>query len=50
MALEDLMQLSLSKNNKKTGISEERIRVVIPVIRQYAAFWREYPDIFVDFL
>nr|DAK08078.1 MAG TPA: terminase large subunit [Caudoviricetes sp.] len=50
MALEDLMQLSLSKNNKKTGISEERIRVVIPVIRQYTAFWREYPDIFVDFL
>lgn len=50
MALEDLMQLSLSKNSKKTGISEERIKVVIPVIRQYAAFWREYPDIFVDFL
>ena len=50
MALKDLMELSLSKNNKKTGLSEERIRAQIPVLRQYIAFWREYPDIFVEFL
>ncbi|MBO5179899.1 MAG: hypothetical protein J6B87_06100 [Clostridia bacterium] len=50
MALQDLMELSLSKNNKKTGLSEERIKVQIPVLRQYVAFWREYPDIFVEFL
>ena len=50
MALQDLMELSLSKNNKKTGLSEERIKAQIPVLRQYVAFWREYPDIFVEFL
>lgn len=50
MALADLMELSLSKDNKKVGLSEERLRAAIPVGRQYIAFWREYPDIFVEFL
>ena len=49
MALADLMALS-SKMTKKTGISEERIKAQIPIIRQYVTFWREYPDIFVEFL
>ena len=48
MALADL--LSLSSNTKKIGVSEERLRAVIPAARKYVAFWREYPDIFVDFL
>jgi hypothetical protein len=38
MALADLMELSLSKNTKKTGISEERIRAQMPIIRQYIAY------------
>ena len=50
MALNDLMELSLSKNNKKLGLSEERIKQQIPVLRQYVAYWREYPDMLVDFL
>ena len=50
MALADLMELSKSKNTKKTGLSEERIRAQIPIIRNYIAYWREYPDKFVDFL
>lgn len=50
MALKDLMELSKSKNTKKTGLSEERIRAQIPIIRDYVAYWREYPDKFVDFL
>lgn len=49
MALSDLMELSLSKG-KKIGLSEERIREQIPALRQYVSFWREYPDMFVDFL
>ena len=49
MALQDLLELSSSKN-KKIGLSEERVRAQIPVIRQYISFWREYPDMFVDFL
>lgn len=51
MALSDLLELSKNKNiSKKVGISEERIREQIPVIREYISFWREYPDIFVEFL
>ena len=48
MALQDLLTLSSSRN--KIGLSEERVRSVIPVVRQYVSFWREYPDLFVDFL
>ena len=48
MALQDL--LDLSGNRKKIGISPERVEAVKPVIRKYVAFWREYPDLFVDFM
>lgn len=48
MALADL--LNLSNKSKKIGLSEERVRAIIPAARQYIAFWREYPDLFVDFL
>ena len=50
MALADLMELSLSKSTKKVGLSEERIKAQLPIIRQYVAYWREYPDMFVEFL
>ena len=48
MALQDL--LNLNQNRKKIGLSEERIRAIIPAARQYISFWREYPDLFVDFM
>ena len=50
MALADLMELTLSTDAKRIGLSEERIKEQMPIIRQYIAFWREYPDMFVDFL
>ena len=50
MALSDLLELSSSMEMKKMGLSEERLKAAIPVGRQYIAFWREYPDLFVDFL
>lgn len=50
MALAQLMQLSMDRDVRKVGLSEERIRSVMPILRQYIAFWREYPDIFVEFL
>lgn len=50
MALADLMELSLSKDTNKIGLSEERIRAQMPYLRQYIALWREYPDLFVKFL
>ena len=48
MALQDL--LDVSSKRKKIGLSEERIEVIKPALRQYIAFWREYPDMFIDFL
>ena len=50
MALNDLLELSQAKNRRKIGLSEERIVPLIPIIRKYIAYWREYPDMFVDFL
>ena len=48
MALQDLLNISGSK--QKIGISQERIEAIKPVLRQYIAYWREYPDMFIDFL
>lgn len=48
MALADLLELS--NKQKKIGLSEERLKPIIPYLRQYIAFWREYPDLFIDFL
>ena len=48
MALQDLLDLSCTR--KKIGISPERVEAVKPIIRKYVAFWREYPDLFVDFM
>lgn len=50
MALKELLSLSYSGDTEKIGISEERIEAVKPALRQYFAFWREYPDLFIDFL
>lgn len=49
MALDDLLQLS-DNRDKKIGLSEERINAVLPTVSQYVGFWREYPDIFIDYL
>ena len=49
MALSDLMKLN-SLQTKKKGISEERLHAKIPIFRQYISYWREYPDMFVEFL
>lgn len=48
MALADI--LNLSKDREKIGISEERIRAILPQARLAIAYWREYPDMFVDFM
>ena len=49
MSLQNLLDLS-SARNKKIGLSEERIRAAMPEIRKSIAFYREYPDLFVDFV
>lgn len=48
MALQDL--LDISSKRKKIGLSEERLEQIKPYLRQYIAYWREYPDMFIDFL
>ena len=51
MALADIMDMYMNSTiTKKVGLSEERIRAQLPVIRKYVSFWREYPDMFVEFL
>ena len=35
---------------RKVGVSHERIDNIIPTMRDYIAYWREYPDMFIDFL
>lgn len=48
MALQDL--LVLNQKRQKIGLSEERIAAIKPIVRDYIAYWREYPDMFVDFM
>ena len=49
MALSDLLELSKAKANQKIGISTERIKACLPELRKAIAFFREYPDIYIDF-
>ena len=48
MSLQNLLDLSSSRNAIKQGISEERLRACMPELRKAIAFYRKYPDIFVD--
>lgn len=63
MALQELISSTQSRSanlnkvlgldeldGRKLGLSEERVRAILPIIRKYVSFWREYPDIFIDFL
>ena len=50
MGLKEILQLSSEKQYKKQGLSEERLIEDIPKLKQLISFFREYPDIFVDFI
>ena len=50
MALKDILQHVENQEAKKVGISEDRIKQQMSNLRKQIAFWREYPDIFVEFL
>lgn len=52
MALQDLIKLSNSnsKNLKRQVITEERIAAIKEPMRNYISLWREYPDLFIDFM
>ena len=48
MALKDL--LNLSQKHEKIGLSEERIMAIVPEARKAISYWREYPDMYIDFM
>lgn len=48
MSLASLLDLKASHNIKKDDISEERLRAALPQLKKQIAFYRAYPDIFVD--
>ena len=51
MSLQNLLDLSSERNlGIKQGISEERLKNQLPYLRNMIAFYREYPDLLVDFM
>ena len=50
MALADIIALSCEDSNKKSGMSEERLRAQLKNLRFLISYFREYPDLFVDFI
>ena len=50
MSLQTLLELNKRNEDKKVGISEERLDANFKQIRSLIAFFREYPDLFVDFI
>ena len=48
MSLQNLLDLSSSRSIVKEEVSEERLRKNLDAIRKEIAFYREYPDLFVD--
>ena len=50
MSLQNLLDLSIRKDNHKTELSEERLASQIDNLRNMVSFFREYPDLLVDFM
>ena len=51
MSLQALLDLSSPhKDNIKQGLSEERVKQHLSHLREMFAYFREYPDLFIDYL
>ena len=48
MSLKALLDLSSNHSIVKDEVSVDRLKAVLPEIRERIAFYREYPDLFVD--
>ena len=48
MSLQAILDTASSNGFNKQGTSEERVRAVLPQMRTAIAFYRKYPDIFID--
>jgi hypothetical protein len=49
MSLQNLLDLS-SERGTKQGLSEERLKKQLPNLRHLISFYREYPDLLIDFM
>ena len=51
MSLRKLLDFSSSRGSGlKQGLSEERLRAQLPHLRKLISFYREYPDLLIDFM
>lgn len=50
MKLKELLQITSEREYRKQGISEERLLQDMNQLRDLIAYFRQYPDIFVDFI
>lgn len=50
MSLQNLINLSIEHENKKQGLSEERLHDQLDNLRSLIAFYRQYPDVLIDFM
>ena len=49
MSLQNLLDLS-SEKGVKQGLSKERLEEQLPNLRKLISFYREYPDLYIDFI
>lgn len=50
MTLQELLNLSVQHEGLKQGLSPERLDAQLDSLRQLIAFFRQYPDLLVDFM
>lgn len=50
MSLQSLIDLSIEHQNKKQGLSQERLNAQLDNIRTLISFYRQYPDLLIDFM
>lgn len=50
MNLESLINLSIQDDNKKQGLSPQRLDAQLDNLRHLISFYRQYPDLLIDFM
>ena len=50
MSLQSLINSSIEADNIKQGLSEERLNAQLDNLRSLIAFYRQYPDLLIDFM
>lgn len=50
MSLQSLIESSIEADSTKQGLSEERLNAQLDNLRSLIAFYREYPDLLIDFM